>query len=1007
MKKSFIKLAVLPAIFGLTFGAFAQAARKPWSEVPNPKITSVEKDAKDPKSIVVNFTLETPRDNSGADAATVVVSGPSSKSAQVGKTRNAAKKATIELTTSGTYTIVVKSYRNDNKKDTHDSAPYTYNFSLPLAKPSLSVLNVGGSVLEAEWTPVDEATGYVLSYTVNGKTTSNPATKDLSAKITGLKTGDVAAIKVTVQRGNDKTDSDTIKKTVRDNAERIWEFTEFGTSTNPERNRYELLDADNLKVKLYSCTFNPKTQAIIDKGGKFESFFDGISFYYTKIDPRKENFELTATVTVDYHNPMPDGQEGFGVLALDTLGVDGQPMIIAYNNSTGIVSRKFTTHVNGVKKEIKDGIGYRAVTGVTEGVIAEGDAAIKAKASSIYQAFSYDQASDAVKTGDVYRVTLKKDNTGYHSIYKRQIASEGTVEEYILYDTKNVKLLQLDPDWIYVGFAVARGCNATFSDVVFKTSDPKTDPPAEKEPPELVPLTVTIDCPTTYTSKSYPFAMITNAKGTVHIEDKYGNVIIENDPVEANVYYRKNIKIKVPSNNDWNVTFDPEDKWAPGENQVIAQYNADNAIYEENYKTVTYVHSVASLVFKGKTLYVSSKGSVFGKGTQDDPIDLDTAVKYLQPGQTALLLPGKYYPTKSIEIERGNSGTAKKRKVLKSADPKNRAIIDFSSSSASVTAFNLFGDYWTIENIDITKTQGDCKALQVGGSYNEIRMVDTYLNGDTGIQIAGRSAESSDLWPHDNLIYGCESFGNSDPAQNNADGFASKLTSGKNNVFRNCVSHHNVDDGWDLYSKVETGAIGEVLIDNCIAYANGTKLDLSGKGDGNGFKLGGDGIAIKHILRNSISWGNGTNGVTCNSNPALILDRVTVLGSVSYNVALYGKGNADKNPRTFVANGVLSFEGGLGDNIKEKPDLVSDNNFFFNGAKTVNASGKELELKDAFVNSDTSKYYNGYNADGTFNRIPRSVNGVFDLGDLFKLTSNVPAGVGADYNHASANANAK
>lgn len=999
MKKTFIKMALTLALIGATAaGAFAQKARKPWSEVPNPKITSVVADAKNPKAIIVNFDMDTPRDNSGADKATVVVSGPSTKTAQVGKTRNKAKKAEIELDVSGTYTIVVKGYRNE-EQTSHDSEPAKYTFTLPLAKPALSLLNVGDAVINAEWSPVDEATGYVLSYTANGKTVNLPETKSLSGKIAGLKVGDVATVKVTALRGNDSSVSDPVRKTVRQDAERVWEFTEFGTSTNPERNRYELLDADNLKVRLLSCTYNPKTGNIIDKGGKFESFFDGMSFYYTKIDPRKENFELTVTVTVDYHNPIADGQEGFGVLALDQLGVDGQPMIIAYNNSTGIVSRKFTTHVNGAKKEIKNGIGYRAVTGLTEGIISQGDAAIKKMASSIYEAFSYDQAADAVKTGDVYRVTLKKDNTGYHSIYKRAIASEGTVEEYILYDTKNTKLLQLDPECIYVGFSVARGCNATFSDVVFKTSDPKNDPPALPEPPELVPLSVTIDCPSTYTSKSYPFAMISNAKGTIHVEDKHGNVIIDKDPVEANTYYKKNISIKVPSTNDWNVTFDPEDKWQPGENQVIAQYNDEEGRYEENYKSVTYVHSVSSLVFKGKNLYVGKNGSIFGKGTKDDPIDLDSAIKYLQPGQTALLLPGRYFPTKNLEIERGNSGTAKKRKVVKSADPKNRAILDFTSYSGTNSAVNLFGDYWTLENFDITNSPENSKALQIGGSYNEIRMVDTYLNKDTGIQISGRSTESTDMWPHDNLVYGCESFGNSDPAQNNADGFASKLTSGKGNVFRNCVSHHNVDDGWDLYSKVETGAIGEVLVENCIAYANGTKLDLSGKGDGNGFKMGGDGIAVKHVLRNSISWGNGANGITCNSNPALILDRVTAFGNAAYNIALYGKGNEGQNPRIFETDGVLSFEGGQGDNIKEKPDLLKENTFYFDGAKTKNASGKVLSAKDSFVRVDWESYNNGYNADGTFNRIPRDENGVFNLGDLFKKTDAVPADVGADYNN--------
>lgn len=1007
VKKSLIKIVLVPALFDMALGVFAQASRKPWSEVANPKITSVVKDSSDPKSIVVNFDLDTPRDNSGADKAIVEVSAPGvgTKTAQVGKTRNKAKKATIELSSSGDYKIVVKGYRN-NEAASHDSEPVAYAFSLPLEKPLLTVLNKGNGTIEASWSAVKEATGYVLSYTINGKTTSNPAVASLSSEIKGLKVGDVASFKVSAVRGNDSSDSDSIKKTIRAEAERVWNFTEFGTSTKPELNNFKILDADNLKVQLNSCTYDPKSGNIIDKGGKYESFFDGMSFYYTKIDPRKENFELTVTVKVDYINPMPDGQEGFGVLALDQLGVDGSSLDIAYNNSTGIVVKKFTTHVNDAKKEVKDGLGYRAVTGITDEIIANGEAAVKDKATSIYEAFSYD-SSDTVKTGDVYRVTLKKDNTGYHSIYKRKIASEGTVEEYILYDSKNIKLLQLDPDWIYVGFSVARGCNATFSDVVFKTSDPKNDPPAIPEPPALVPLAVTIDCPTTYTSKSYPFAMITNAKGTVHIEDKFGNVVIDSDPVEANVYYRKNIKIKIPSTNDWNVTFVPENKWAPGENQVIAQYNTELAKYEENYKSVTYVHSVSANVFKGKNLYVSTNGSIFGKGTKDDPIDLDSAIKYLQPGQTALLLPGKYFPTKIIEIERGNDGTAKKRKTLKSADPKNRAVIDFSSfTGLPGAAFSAFGNYWTIEGIDITNSPENCKGLQIGGSYNEIIMVDTYLNKDTGIQISGRSVDSPDLWPHDNLVYGCESFGNCDPAQNNADGFASKLTSGKGNVFRNCVSHHNVDDGWDLYSKVETGAIGEVLVENCIAYANGTKLDLTGKGDGNGFKMGGDGIPVKHILRNSISWGNTESGITCNSNPALILDHVTSYGNAGYNVSLYGKGSADKNPRTFVADGVLSVNGGMGDNFDPKNapglanNLASKTNFFFNGSKSLNGEGKEA-TKDSFADVDIAKWANGYNADGSFNRIPRSEDGVFDLGDLFKIANADLAGVGADYNHVA------
>ncbi len=999
----------------LAFSGFAQS-RPDWASVADPEIKSVGLSDGNPNEISVVFNA--PTDNKTADKGYVEMQGPYGKPVKntFGKARKAEKHSEFVPEFSGKYSFTVYTQRN-GESAVKQSKTVSFDFSLPLTKPVVNILNIGGGTLSLKWDPVVEAEQYVVSYTdANGKTVEQPATKALEGQIKGLKAGTYSDVIVYAVRGKEKVASLTTHKLIRAEKERVWTFTEFGTSTNPTRNRYELLDPNELKVKLYSCTFDEKTQNIIEKGGKFESYFDGISFYYTVIDPKKENFELTATVHVDYHNPMVDGQEGFGVLALDHLGVEGQPLMIAYNNSAGVITRKFTTHVNGVKKEIKNGIGARFVSGLTDEVIALGDEGIKAHATSKSQAFSYDQASDSIKTGDTYRVTLKKDNTGYHAIYKRAIPSEDTKEEYIMYDNENVKLLQLDKEHIYLGFAVARGCNATFSDVDLKITDPKKDPPAQEEPPELLPLATSIDCPTTYYTQKYPFAFTTNANGTISVKTTDGKVLIKGDKIsvpKGKTYadYKKVIKVNKDLT-DLLVTFDPEDNWRPAPKTVIAQFNAEDNDYEMNYKSVTYSHSIVVKTYKGSSLYVSPTANAFGKGTSDDPLDLISAVSYCQPGQTIIMKAGTYYPGKSIEIERGNDGTAKARKALV-AEKGARPVIDFSKSKAKVTALNLYGSYWTLQGFDITGTPGDVKALQVAGNYNEIRMVDTYLNGDTGIQIAGRSAEASDKWPHHNLIYGCESFGNSDPAQNNADGFASKLTSGEGNVFRNCVAHHNVDDGWDLYSKVETGAIGAVIIDNCIAYGNGTKLDGTGEGDGNGFKLGGDGIAIKHILRNSIAWGNGVNGVTCNSNPALILDHVTVYGSGNYNVSLYGKGKAAANPRTFQANGVLSVNGGAGDNFDASNDpdlrsrLESKTNYFFNGAKALNVEGAEAVKEEVFADIDTSKYADGYKADGSFNRIPRNDAGFFELGDLFKLTPKTPAGCGADYNHLWGNANAK
>jgi len=68
---------------------------------------------------------------------------------------------------------------------------------------------------------------------------------------------------------------------------------------------------------------------------------------------------------------------------------------------------------------------------------------------------------------------------------------------------------------------------------------------------------------------------------------------------------------------------------------------------------------------------------------------------------------------------------------------------------------------------------------------------------------------------------------NMDSRREDADGFAAKLTCGEGNVFRNCIAINNCDDGWDLYTKKETGAIGVVTLENCQAIGNG--YDVNGK----------------------------------------------------------------------------------------------------------------------------------------------------------------------------------
>ncbi|MCR5288675.1 MAG: fibronectin type III domain-containing protein [Treponema sp.] len=972
VKKRILSL-IVAALVSLPFFADERA---PWTDSPNPQITGIAIDSNDAHNVIVQFMLETPRDNSGADSGIVEMTDKngSKKTVELGKTRKAAKSAMFTPPASGTYTFKVYGIRNDETVK-HESAAVDFTFTLPLEKPVISALNQGNGTVSVIWDAVKEATGYTLTYTDASGTKVSKEVSSTEAHITGLRAGSFTDISVTALRGTESVISDTLHKKINAEAERVWNFTWFGQSSNSELNTLKMIDPNDLKFSLNSCDYNKDTGAINKKGGKFTAFHDGISYYYTVLDPEKENFEFTATVHIDYINQSPDGQEGFGLIAMDSLGQDKVNSKNHYTNSAAILSWKFTTHVNGTKKEIKDGVGARFVSGITRDVIEMGDSGIAQFGKSEAKAFSYDQGSDTVKTGDTYRITLKKDNTGYHAIYKKEYASDDTITEYIMYDTDNTKLRQLDKDHIYVGFAVARGMNATFSDVVFTVTDPKNDPPALEEPPELIPLTHVVNCPTSYYSTKYPFVYTTNADGHITVTDKKGRVLIHNAPVKANVDFIKKIHLQ-KNMNDLTITFTPDSTYKPGTHQVIAQYNATKGDYEENYKSVTDVQSVIVKGYKGSKLYVDQNGDAFGKGTKESPLDLITAMYYVKPGQKIVLKGGTYYMQSGIVIDRGNNGTPLFRKKLTTED-NERAILDFSNAKSG---FVLWGNYWEIENIDITKTFGNIKGMQVGGSYNIIRNVKTYDNGDTGLQVSGSSVDGQAKWPRKNLIISCESYNNCDPAMNNADGFAAKLTCRDGNVFRYCIAYSNIDDGWDLFSKIETGPIGEVLIDQCIAYRNGSRLDGSGNGDGNGFKMGGDGIAVKHVLRNSIAYENGAAGITSNSNPALQLENVTSYGNKGTNITLYGKGT--NSPRDFSAKGVISLKAEGADNIVEQPTLLSESTYFFDGSNAKNS--KDEILNDTiFENTDTSV------------RPTLTDKGTIDLHGLFTLNSNAPMNAGA------------
>lgn len=289
--------------------------------------------------------------------------------------------------------------------------------------------------------------------------------------------------------------------------------------------------------------------------------------------------------------------------------------------------------------------------------------------------------------------------------------------------------------------------------------------------------------------------------------------------------------------------------------------------------TSTTTKATTQAVIVADAIYCSPTATSSGKGTKDSPIDVLSALTMVQPGGTIYLLGGTYKYTETILIEESNSGSAGKFKTIM-AYPGETVKFDFTGQevSGSARGFVLDGDYWHFYGFEITNA-GD-NGMLLSGNNNKIEMMIFNDNEDTGLQISRYNTNAATIaeWPTNNLVLNCTSKNNCDEAtMENADGFAAKLTCGEGNVFDGCMAYNNSDDGWDLFAKEETGPIGVVTIQNCVAFRNGFTEDGRGYGDcdGNGFKLGGSGVGTGHIVKNCLAFENLNCGFTDNNNPKL------------------------------------------------------------------------------------------------------------------------------------------
>ena len=259
--------------------------------------------------------------------------------------------------------------------------------------------------------------------------------------------------------------------------------------------------------------------------------------------------------------------------------------------------------------------------------------------------------------------------------------------------------------------------------------------------------------------------------------------------------------------------------------------------------------------------------------------NLEPSFRDATPG-SEIILPDGVYNAGTYYIRKHQSGTAGKPIILRAEHP-GKAIIDGSSSKDRLPAMILHGSYWILDGL-VFRNAPSC-GLLICGSNNVIRNCEASGNGDTGFLICSFPGSSKKEWPARNRVESCVSHDNCDAVRRNADGFGAKLSVGEGNGFFNCKAFHNIDDGFDLYTKSSIGKIGPVTLEGCVAESNGwlsdeTRPSVDPK-TGVGFKLGGEGQRVRHQVIGCVANDNARAGFDANSNPGVSLSACEARGN--------------------------------------------------------------------------------------------------------------------------------
>jgi hypothetical protein len=866
--------------------------------------------------------------------------------------------ATVNFTAheSGDYTFVATAQRlgcADKASDVYE----VKDFILGVKMPTITwAENKGNGEVYLDWVNISDAKDYTLTYKVKGSDEST------AVKIDGITEGDYTVKNLTVgstyefsvvaNRADGYCSAVSEKElSITANAQKNWYVSTVGSAQETKATITEadgnaqvinIANGDTASKKvatveakdITNTTGSMEIQA--KASGKISDDEDGFSYYYTKVNPEKENFELTATFTVTDASLTPDNQTGFGVVVADTLGVNnwGAPSYV----------HKYFNYFSSMMYSSKNNAPtMRYITGYTSADTSNKDGVDRVNNNVKFNQLT---GTDMFKVGAEYTFTVRKTDDGYEAVATTE---NGTQTQKL---TANDFTSVQEDGTVVVGVMVARKIGVKITDIKFNTSESKGLATSEVVEDKITP-SIRVYSSNTCGAGEYEYTVVPNCAGTLKVTGSADGKVVTKE-VTADEVVRIPVAVNV------------------GSNTIKAEFEPAAAANITSTKTVTSETTVNRKVYgeAGQTIIVTSDGKTTGDGTEESPLDINTAVSYAQPGQTILMKNGVY--DKWVTINRSVCGTADKPINLVAESISTDGTDGVVLSGAGLT---VIGSYWHVYGLYVKDSSG--VGIQVSGNYNTIDMCTVNHAANSGIQISRNGGADNyagiqgKLWPTGNLIKNCESFDNCDAGRNDADGFAAKLTCGEGNRFYGCISHNNIDDGWDLYAKSVSGMIGSVTIENCVAYNNGwlTTDDVTAAGynygEGNGFKLGGGYLKGGHKLINCVSFGNHAKGITSNSCPDISITRCTAYNNGNADSYSVGLNTMDSMLKEWKVSGLISMSKA---DLTAKADLIpfsqhGDDNYIYNGSESYNNLGQKAT--DEWFESVDTTIRPSRNADGT------------------------------------------